>query len=124
MRRNIGIAPFMLHRLLPMQRGKLGRKPMIIAIIVWALLTWVVPTWVVRTNILPRGTNGIALAPFLVLVKPDANDATIRHEMVHVEQYRRLGWLGFYPVYFYWQYKVGYRKNPMEIEAYKRQNDI
>ena len=96
---------------------------LVIFIIAWALLTYVVPTAVIRTNKLPNGTRGIALAPFLVLVRPSAPETTVKHEMIHVEQYRRLGWFGFYPVYFYHHFTKGYRNNPMEIEAFKRQND-
>ena len=96
---------------------------LVIFIIAWALLTYVVPTAVIRTNKLPKRTNGIALAPFLVLVKPNASQSTVRHEMIHVEQYKRLGWFLFYPVYFYHHFTKGYTKNPMEIEAFRRQDD-
>ena len=95
----------------------------LICIAIWIILTWIVPTAVIRTDRLPRGTRGIALAPFLVLVRKNAPPTTVKHEMIHVEQYRRYGWLGFYPIYFYHHFTKGYRHNPLEKEAFARQNE-
>lgn len=41
----------------------------------------------------------------------------LRHEMIHVEQWRRLGRLGF-PLVWGWQcLRHGYDKAPLEVEA-------
>ncbi len=45
-------------------------------------------------------------------------ESTVLHEMVHWQQYKRFGVLGFYLLYLYYTLKFGYRNNPMEIEAY------
>lgn len=41
-----------------------------------------------------------------------------RHELVHLRQIKRDGWLWFSLRYLFWLARYGYRKNPYEIEAY------
>ena len=43
----------------------------LICIAIWIILTWIVPTAVIRTDRLPRGTRGIALAPLLGVSKKE-----------------------------------------------------
>ena len=43
----------------------------------------------------------------------------IAHELVHVEQIRRMGRVKFLVTYLWYQLKYGYRDNPLEIEARK-----
>ena len=45
-----------------------------------------------------------------------------RHEMVHIEQIERHGWLKFTALYAYYLVRYGYRNNPFEVEAYSREN--
>jgi hypothetical protein len=45
------------------------------------------------------------------------NKNWIKHELKHVEQYRRYGYLGFLARYLWFSYKYGYYNNPLEIEA-------
>ena len=45
------------------------------------------------------------------------NKQLLKHEMVHVEQYRRMGNLRFIMQYIYYHFKFGYENNPLEIEA-------
>lgn len=46
----------------------------------------------------------------------------VRHENVHKQQWRRMGWK-FLPAYLWFQVRYGYDKNPLEIEARKRAKD-
>lgn len=65
---------------------------------------------------------GITIWPFIFIwPKKYATAKAIRHEMVHIEQWKRYWIVGFPFVYFYYHLKFGYWKNPLEIEAYKRQ---
>ena len=89
----------------------------LIVLVVWAFLTWICPTIIIQTQLL-GGTRGICLAPFLILVIDKSDKELVAHEKVHVKQYRKYGWLGFYPIYFYYQWKYGYRQNPLEKEAF------
>ncbi len=41
----------------------------------------------------------------------------VRHELKHVEQYKKMGFLTFLVVYLYYSLKYGYYNNPLEIEA-------
>lgn len=45
------------------------------------------------------------------------NEAWVRHELVHIEQFRRLGWFKFVVQYLWFSYKFGYFENPLEVEA-------
>lgn len=56
-----------------------------------------------------------------------------RHELVHVEQCERFTTVGFFIIYFFHYIKFrleglnhweAYYKNPLEIEAYARQNEV
>lgn len=43
------------------------------------------------------------------------------HELVHVEQIHRMGRVCFALTYLYYLARYGYRANPLEIEAYGRE---
>ena len=63
--------------------------------------------------------NAMTIPPFGMFFMPGTFvDSTIRHELIHWEQYKRFGVLGFYILYFYYSLKYGYWDNPLEIEAY------
>jgi hypothetical protein len=74
---------------------------------------------------LPRNTWGITLYPFIFYNAKHWNieDFMRRHEWIHVEQVRRLGWWKFYYRYLKYHAKKGYDANPFEMEAYKRQSE-
>lgn len=57
--------------------------------------------------------------PFMFFRDPDAevSDELFRHELEHVYQVHRVGWLGFYCKYIWYSLTRGYRYNPYEIEA-------
>lgn len=44
-------------------------------------------------------------------------DALLAHELVHVQQFRRLGWLGMTAAYGRLWVRHGYWGNPLEVEA-------
>lgn len=46
-----------------------------------------------------------------------------KHEYIHIEQVRRLGWFKFYITYIIEHMKNGYKKNKYEVEAYARQTE-
>lgn len=41
----------------------------------------------------------------------------VRHELKHVEQYRRLGYFRFLALYGWYSLYYGYYNNPLEVEA-------
>lgn len=65
--------------------------------------------------------------------KTKISDKLRRHEMIHVEQCERLSTFGFFVIYFFYYIKFrleglnhwdAYYKNPLEIEAYGREDDV
>jgi hypothetical protein len=78
--------------------------------------------------------EAITLYPFILCqgTKEETTRTTLRHEMIHVEQIKRLGWLGFYWLYLrhmvegivqYRNFWTAYRMNALEREAYGRQGE-
>lgn len=49
--------------------------------------------------------------------KEKISQATIDHELKHVEQIEKLGLIRFYAKYFYYNLRYGYKKNPFEVKA-------
>ena len=70
--------------------------------------------------------SGMAVTPSLIICRGEAYDSLIKHEMVHVKQMNRHGYLLFLLLYL-WYYLSGlvkykshwkaYRNNPLEVEA-------
>lgn len=52
------------------------------------------------------------------------NTRWVKHEMVHVEQYRRHGILKFLLLYSWYSLKYGYTNNPFEIEAREKEKSL
>ena len=48
----------------------------------------------------------------------------LKHEMAHVEQYKRYGLLRFLLLYTWYSIKFGYTNNPFEIEAREREKGL
>lgn len=46
-----------------------------------------------------------------------ANTRWVRHELAHVDQYRRMGFAPFLLRYIWWSLRYGYHDNPLEQEA-------
>jgi hypothetical protein len=69
---------------------------------------------------IPKKYDAITLYPFIFYRSPAAFRRWRDHEMIHVEQIRRYGWLRFYVLYLWYNFTVGYENNLFEIEAYAR----
>jgi hypothetical protein len=71
--------------------------------------------WVLRRT----GFAGVALAPWGIFVLPEhlANQRLTQHELVHWQQYKRMGVVKYYATYLYQVLRYGYRNSPMEREA-------
>lgn len=75
----------------------------------------------------PPGSAAITIGPLISVRRSAAGDTTLqRHELVHVEQWRRLGFLRFLRrylgAYLRWRLRGhrhlgAYRRIPLEIEA-------
>lgn len=74
----------------------------------------------------PKGFDGITLGRLVIVRRGAATPSLLRHEMVHVRQWRRYGIVGF-PLryvghYLLWRlrrkgHRGAYLRIPMEIEA-------
>lgn len=51
------------------------------------------------------------------------NERWVKHEMCHIEQYRRLGLVRFIALYLWDSLRNGYRNNKFEVEARKAEKD-
>ena len=91
--------------------------------------------WLWRGGPVPRGSAGITLGR-LIIVKPTTPSARLlRHELVHVRQFRRLGVarfvLSYVGEYLRWRvrgypHRGAYRRISYEVEAYwlEREPDL
>lgn len=68
---------------------------------------------------LRRRTAGITLPPFGIYIRPGYEHDTLlqAHELVHWEQYKRMGLCMFYVRYLWGLIRYGYAAHPMEVEA-------
>ena len=75
--------------------------------------------------------GAITLYPFILFSRSVQGIKTHRqhpehlfkHEYIHIEQVRKLGWFKFYITYLIESKKDGYRGNKYEVEAYDRQTE-
>jgi hypothetical protein len=75
----------------------------------------------------PGGAAAITIGSWVSVRKRSAgNEHLLRHELVHVRQWRELGFFGFLRIYLlsygYWRLKgyghwAAYRRIPLEVEA-------
>ena len=75
----------------------------------------------------PRGASGITVGPVVSVRRgKETSDRLLRHELVHVEQYRRYGVFGFLrryvAAYLRWRLRgyghwAAYRRIPFEASA-------
>lgn len=85
------------------------------------------PPWIIRKRwwTPPFGRfTAITLYPF-IFVRLPVSEPTLRHELIHVWQVQREGWLRFYVTYV-WQWlalRIPYRSLPAEVEAYANDED-
>lgn len=66
-----------------------------------------------------HNTKGVTIWPFIFIwPKQYSKQITLlRHEKKHLEQWKRYLVIGFPPIYIYYHLRVGYKNNPLEIEA-------
>ena len=80
--------------------------------------------WVVRKRWFtpPWGSiRAITLYPFIFL-RAGWPASTMRHELIHVWQIRKVGWFRFYLTYLWDAARVGYGRIPVELEAWQEQH--
>lgn len=99
----------------------------------WAWV-WLVPTFVVRMDRIYAGALGLAV-PGLIVLRRDADESVLRHELQHVRQLRRYSPL-VASLLLAWHYTVPairhrqrtgrwpsfwtlWQSNPLEIEAHQ-----
>jgi len=85
-------------------------------------------------NWIPQLLNvgAITLYPFILysrtkpylLARPDYLKAIFKHEYIHIDQVRRMGWFKFYFLYLVESAKNGYKENKYELEAWDRQHEV
>lgn len=69
--------------------------------------------------------RAMTIPPFGIFIsqKHKDNKKLLNHEMVHWEQYQRMGFFIFYFKYFFQKIKFGYDKMPMEMEARYKEDE-
>jgi len=82
------------------------------------------PPYIITTGLLiPKKYAAITIYPF-IFAKPGMSATMLRHEKIHIEQWKQGWWIGFLVKYLYYHYTVGYKENPYEKEAYAHQDDL
>ena len=87
------------------------------------------PVFEVYNVPLAFGFHGLTLYPF-VLYSPSEGEIRMsvdgkklrKHEFIHVNQIQKEGYINFHKNYIYNTFKLGYDKNPYEVEAYRLEN--
>lgn len=72
---------------------------------------------------IPGNYNAVTIPPAGIFISQDqaGNEALLKHEMIHWQQYQRMGLGPYYFNYFKGLIEHGYDQHPMEQEA--RQNE-
>lgn len=72
----------------------------------------------------PRGYKAWVIAPYIFFrtSKEETTDRLFRHEMQHIYQVDKNGWLKFYIKYLWYSIRHGYQNNPYEVEARELQD--
>jgi hypothetical protein len=73
---------------------------------------------------LPFGFNAMTIPPLGIFVtrNQSGNDALLNHELVHWNQYARVGLIPYFFGYMVQRLRYGYDKMPMEQEARSNEN--
>ena len=66
----------------------------------------------------PFNINAIVLYPFILYCDKNPVEEVIRHELVHIQQIKKLGVGKFYALYL-WEYCQGRRQGLTHDEAYR-----
>ena len=78
-----------------------------------------------KSRFVPPGYRAWVIAPFMFFrpSRVDTSDVLFRHEMEHMYQVCRDGWLKFYVKYLWYSMRYGYLNNPYEVEARAAENE-
>ena len=89
---------------------------------------------IVAVPFLTPGTGGMTLGSLILMKRSRLDDkALLAHELVHVEQYQRHGWIGFLARYLsayiaglvrLRRHHLAYEAIPFEVEARNRANEF
>lgn len=66
---------------------------------------------------LPRKYVAVTLGNHVFTRLEHLEESILRHEAVHVRQWKRHGVLRFACLYLWCHFRYGYRRNPFEVEA-------
>ncbi len=63
--------------------------------------------------------RAVTIPPFGIFISRQykGNEKILNHEMVHWNQYQKMGFFAFYFKYFFQRLTIGYNEMPMEMEA-------
>ena len=75
--------------------------------------------WYLRRSGFWAITLPLRVPTIYVLAEHRGDAALLAHELVHVDQIRRMGRVRFLLTYLWYQARHGYQNNPLEIEARK-----
>jgi hypothetical protein len=73
-------------------------------------------SWLARF-VLPRKYVAVTLWDHVFTRLDGLDDAVLRHEAIHVQQWKRHGLVRFALLYLWFHFRYGYRDNPFEVEA-------
>lgn len=69
-----------------------------------------------------KGTRAMTIGQ-VVLLGPNLENGDLEHELVHVDQYKRLPII--FPILYYVElFKRGYKENKYEVEAYSKAGNL
>jgi hypothetical protein len=66
---------------------------------------------------LPRKYVALTLGDHVFTRLEELEESVLRHEEVHVRQWKRHGLLRFATLYLWYHFRYGYWRNPFEVEA-------
>jgi hypothetical protein len=74
--------------------------------------------WIFRLPFL-GAYAGMVIYPFMLFKRDqkDIDDRLFRHELEHIYQVQKYGWIKFYVTYIWYNIRYGYRENPYEVVA-------
>jgi len=105
-------------------------KKLILSVTIFSLYVWLQRKnnnpRVFYLKSLPFGYNGFIVPPFGIFIKEEHRNSKslLLHELVHWQQFQREGFINFLINYNSAHKKVGYDKNPYEIEARFEETDF
>ena len=83
------------------------------------------PRVIYNSRLVRKGYRAWVFYPWMLFrdAPEDVSDRLFRHEMEHVYQVKRMGWIRFYVTYLWHLARRGYKNHPYEIEARAVENE-